>query len=80
VNAGTACTAGPVQQTIDILFGASLKACESFVQSQKSLAWALSPMIYDDGDYSGGNMERPALTRQLDDMLIGPIEVAWFIS
>ena len=36
-------------------------ACEAYVASQKHEGWVLLPEAYDDGAYSGGSMDRPAL-------------------
>ena len=33
------------------------------------------PSLYDDGGYSGGSMERPALQRLLQDVEIGRVNV-----
>ena len=41
---------------------AQREACEAFIKSQKHEGWQLIPTHYDDGGYSGGTMERPALT------------------
>ena len=43
--------------------------------SQKHEGWARSPTLYDDGGFSGGNMERPALKRLLADIAAGKIDV-----
>jgi site-specific DNA recombinase len=47
---------------------AQREACAAFVQSQKHEGWTVVPTQYDDGGYSGGTMERPALQRLLADM------------
>ena len=40
---------------------AQREACAAYVQSQRHEGWMLVPSRYDDGGFSGGNMERPAL-------------------
>ncbi len=47
---------------------AQREACEAFVLSQQHEGWKLVPTFYDDGGYSGGNMERPALKQLLSDI------------
>ena len=47
---------------------AQREACEAFVLSQQHEGWKLAPTFYDDGGYSGGNMERPALKQLLADI------------
>ncbi|MCB2059312.1 MAG: recombinase family protein, partial [Novosphingobium sp.] len=50
-------------------------ACAAYVLSQLHEGWKLLPDLYDDGGYSGGNMERPALRQLLDDVKAGRIDV-----
>jgi hypothetical protein len=46
---------------------AQREAAEAFIRSQKNEGWELLPDLYDDGGYTGGNMDRPALQRLIDD-------------
>ena len=39
------------------------EACEAYICSQRHEGWALARTRYDDGGFSGGNIERPALQR-----------------
>ena len=48
---------------------------EAFIQSQAASGWVCLPQRYDDGGYTGGNMERPALQRLLADIEAGAIDV-----
>ena len=54
---------------------AQREACSAFVKSQSGEGWRLLPAPYDDGGYSGGTMERPALRRLLADIEAGRIDV-----
>ena len=54
---------------------AQREACEAFVKSQKSEGWRALPALYDDGGWSGGSMERPALRRLLADIAAGKVDV-----
>src|SRR6202158_2985421 len=47
---------------------AQREACEAYVLSQRHEGWQLLPTHYDDGGFSGGNMERPGLKKLLDDI------------
>jgi len=47
---------------------------EAYIQSQKSEGWLVLPNRYDDGGFTGGNMERPALRLLLDDVEAGLID------
>jgi DNA invertase Pin-like site-specific DNA recombinase len=50
-------------------------ACENYISSQKSEGWILVGDRYDDGGYSGGNIERPGLKRLLADVRAGRIDI-----
>jgi site-specific DNA recombinase len=44
---------------------AQREAAEAFVQSQRREGWMALPEYYDDGGFTGANMDRPALQRLL---------------
>jgi DNA invertase Pin-like site-specific DNA recombinase len=54
---------------------AQREASEAFIKSQQGEGWKLVKTSYDDGGLSGGNMERPALQRLLEDIRHGLIDV-----
>ena len=54
---------------------AQREACEAYITSQKHEGWTVLATFYDDGAYSGGTMDRPALQRLLDDVRTGKIDV-----
>jgi DNA invertase Pin-like site-specific DNA recombinase len=47
---------------------AQREACEAFIRSQAGEGWRLVPTAYDDGGFSGGTLERPALQQLLGDI------------
>jgi predicted site-specific integrase-resolvase len=51
------------------------EASEAYVKSQSHEGWKLIRIHYDDGGYSGGSMDRPALKRLLDDVRARRIDV-----
>ena len=54
---------------------AQRESCEAYVASQKPEGWVLVPDRYDDGGFSGGTLERPALRRLLADIEDGLVDV-----
>ena len=54
---------------------AQREACVAFIQSQKHEGWTVIPTPYDDGGYSGGSLEHPALQRLLADIEADRIDV-----
>ena len=54
---------------------AQREAGAAFIQSQKQEGWTALPKRYDDGGYSGGTMERPALQRLLADIEANRVDV-----
>jgi site-specific DNA recombinase len=47
---------------------AQREAAEAYIQSQRHLGWTLVAQHYDDGGFTGGNLDRPALQRLLEDV------------
>ncbi len=50
-------------------------AAEAYIHSQKHEGWVPVPDDYDDGGFSGGNVERPALQRLLRDVQAGLVDI-----
>ncbi len=53
---------------------AQRESAEAFIKSQAHEGWTCLPDRYDDGGFTGGNMERPALKRLLADIEAGKID------
>ena len=53
---------------------AQREAGAAYVASQRSAGWVLAPDRYDDGGFTGGNTDRPALQRLLADIDAGRID------
>lgn len=54
---------------------AQYEACAAYALSQRHEGWVLLPDRYDDGGFSGGNMQRPGLKRLLADVAAGKVDV-----
>ena len=53
---------------------AQRESAEAFIRSQTNEGWTCLPTRYDDGGFTGGNMQRPALQRLLADIAAGQID------
>ena len=54
---------------------AQYEASQAYIRSQAHAGWTLIRAKYDDGGFSGGNTDRPALQRLLDDVRAGKVDV-----
>src|SRR5271157_5075646 len=54
---------------------AQYDASQACIRSQAHAGWTLLRAKYDDGGFSGGNTDRPALQRLLDDVRAGKVDV-----
>ena len=50
-------------------------ACEAYIKSQKHEGWELLLDEYNDGGFSGGNMQRPALKQLMRDIESGNVDI-----
>ncbi|MFK4490293.1 DNA invertase Pin-like site-specific DNA recombinase [Bradyrhizobium sp. USDA 336] len=54
---------------------AQRESCEAYIVSQRAEGWTAVADRYDDGGFSGGTLERPALKRLLAAVEAGKIDV-----
>src|SRR5213593_2502848 len=54
---------------------AQYDASQAYIRSQAHAGWSLLRAKYDDGGFSGGNTDRPALQRLLEDVGAGRVDV-----
>ena len=54
---------------------AQREACAAFIASQKHEGWILHDTSYDDGGWSGGTLERPAVQQLLEDIRLGRVQI-----
>ena len=63
-----------LDQTFNSL-DAQREGCEAYIRSQAHEGWKLVKIAYNDGGFSGGTLERPALQRLLADLGRGLVDV-----
>jgi len=54
---------------------AQYDASQSYIRSQAHAGWTLISGKYADGGFTGGDIDRPALQRLLDDVRSGKVDV-----
>lgn len=54
---------------------AQREACETYIKSQQHEGWTLVEKQYNDGGFSGGTLERPALKELLNDIEAGRVDI-----
>lgn len=54
---------------------AQFEACQAYILSQKAEGWVQVKSRYDDGGFSGGNLERPGLKQLLADIQAGKVDI-----
>jgi DNA invertase Pin-like site-specific DNA recombinase len=54
---------------------AQYDASQAYIRSQAHAGWSLLRAKYEDGGFSGGNTDRPAVRRLLDDVRAGKVDV-----
>jgi site-specific DNA recombinase len=54
---------------------AQRESCEAYIKSQRHEGWKLLPAKFDDGGYSGGTMNRPALQDLLEAIEQGKVDI-----
>ncbi len=53
---------------------AQREAAEAYILSQRHGGWTVVAERYDDGGYTGGNLDRPALQKLITDMERGRVD------
>ena len=62
-----------LEQTFNSL-DAQRESCVAYIESQRHEGWRALSTRYDDGGFSGGTMERPALAQLLTDVEAGRVD------
>src|SRR5438876_9806887 len=53
---------------------AQREAAEAYIRSQQAEGWVALPEAYNDGGFTGANMERPALSKLLREIEAGRVD------
>jgi site-specific DNA recombinase len=62
-----------LQQAFNTL-DAQRDSAEAYIASQKNEGWVCLPDRYDDGGFTGGNLDRPAVQRLMKDIEAGKVD------
>ena len=65
------------EEGLDLEFNsldAQRESAEAFIASQQHEGWECLPEHYDDGGFSGGKLDRPAMNRLMADIAAGKID------
>ena len=65
------------EEGLDLEFNsldAQRESAEAFIASQQHEGWECLPEHYDDGGFSGGKLDRPAMNRLMADITAGKID------
>ena len=54
---------------------AQYDASQAYIRSQQHAGWTMVRAKYDDGGFSGGNTDRPALQQLLEDVRAGKVDI-----
>lgn len=54
---------------------AQYEACRAYILSQRHEGWSLISERYDDGGFSGGNLERPGLKKLLEQVVSRKVDI-----
>lgn len=54
---------------------AQREAGEKYIEAMRHEGWRIMPEQYDDGGYSGGNMDRPGLQKLIADIEAGRVDI-----
>ena len=54
---------------------AQTDACAAYIASQRHEGWTRLPKVYEDGGYSGGNMDRPGLKELMSDVETRKVDI-----